>query len=145
MTVSAKGKVLSSPRSNTRTKGTLKSSSSSATSSFQQTKIVQTNGKSKGETNVLLVHKRNAKEAKNALEKGKLLDRSYRMVKADPNVFGEDQDLDPASHIAIPVTQQCIAIYAKEDRDQDKNPWVSLVRGCGKQEVPFSSVVLGRK
>ncbi len=104
---------------------------------------LKANGNSNGVTNVLLVNKRKAKDLKVALEKDNFLDRSYRMVKADPAIVTCE---DPASYISVPVSLECFTIVSKADGDASSEyPWINLVDGSGRQSVPFSSVILGRK
>ncbi len=99
-----------------------------------------TNGEKEGETDVIYISKMMAKETKNILEKLSMLDRNYRMVKAST-----DAPIDNASScIAIPVTIEGLtAIKSKSSRIDISI--LSQVAGNGRQIVPYSSVVLGRK
>ncbi|GFH45407.1 hypothetical protein CTEN210_01881 [Chaetoceros tenuissimus] len=105
-------------------------------STQKQTIQLKTNGEKEGETDVIYISKMMAKETKNILEKHSMLDRNYRMVKAST-----DAPIDNASScIAIPVTREGLtAIKSKSSRID-----ISIL-GIGRQVVPFSSVVLGRK
>ena len=154
-----KGATRTRPRPRTRTRNANLNKTTNSS-------LKRTNGCSKGETSVVFVHKRSARELKIALEKAGFLDRSYRMVKADPNAIytadtdigtdsatatdaGADVKRDATSHIAVPVNHDCLSIISKEDRDNStyisKYPWIVLIEGNGKQNMPFSTVVLGRK
>ena len=134
---------------------------SNTTRSKPQSKKVinKSNGNKSEETNVIYVHKKNAKQIKLALEEASLLDRNYRMVKADfdssttkSNFIPTSADvdikgMDPASYIAVPVTEECLAIVSRQNQNHDDRAhvWHSLIHASGKQVVPYSSVVLGRR
>jgi hypothetical protein len=88
-------------------------------------------------TSVLYVTTRNAKALKTALEESGYLDKSFRMTKADGSVMEK-----PASYIAVPVTDECLAVLEEQS---DPPAWYSLVIAKGKQQVPFSTALLGRQ
>lgn len=88
-------------------------------------------------TSVLYVTTRNAKALKTALEESEYLDKSFRMAKADGSLLE-----NPANHIAVPVTDECLAALEEQS---DLPTWYSLVVAKGKQQVPFSTVLLGRQ
>lgn len=90
-------------------------------------------------TNVLYVSAANAKTLKNALEEAGHLDKQYRMTKAESGPSLKDA----LGIIAVPITRECLT--ALEDSDGELPEWYSLVITTGKQEVPFSTAVLGRQ
>jgi tRNA wybutosine-synthesizing protein 3 len=99
------------------------------------------NGSRKGEADVIFVHKRYAKEVKTALEGLSMLDRNYRMVKADISAPVDD----PLACIAVPVSRDVLELVSGQGHRNADHPWLAFVMGSGTQVVPFSSVVLGRK
>jgi len=109
-------------------------------SNANKNKGVKAKGVKMSETTVLYVQNRNAKELKTGLLKSSFLDRNYRMVKVDVNTpIG-----DPSGqiHIAVPVTS---AGFEAAVQELNRYAWESLVVGRGKQVMPFSTAVLGRK
>jgi len=102
---------------------------------------MKANGSRKGEANVLFVHKRHAKELKTAMDSLSILDRNYRMVKADATAPVDE----PISCIAVPVSREGLDFVSSQSHCKADYPWLEYVVGSGSQVVPFSSVVLGRK
>ena len=102
---------------------------------------MKANGSRKGEANVLFVHKRYAKEVKTAMDSLSILDRNYRMVKADASAPVDE----PMSLIAVPVTREGLQFVSSQSHHKADHPWLEYVVGSGSQVAPFSSVVLGRK
>ena len=102
---------------------------------------MKANGSRKGEANVLFVHKRHAKEVKTAMDALSILDRNYRMVKADASAPVDE----PMSCIAVPVSQEGLQFVSSQSHRKVDHPWLEYVVGSGSQVAPFSSVVLGRK
>ena len=88
-------------------------------------------------TDVLYVTNKDAKTLKTALESDSLLDKTFRMTKADAKLW------NPKMHIAVPVVPRCLKVMQGGDLSPPP-AWLSLVIGTGKQEVPFSSVVLSQ-
>jgi hypothetical protein len=87
-------------------------------------------------TQVLFVTNQNAKGLRTALEAEGLLDKTYRMVKAD----GKSQELhDPDGHIAIPIKGEGLACLAT------RPVWAQLVVATGRQDMPLSTAVMGAK
>lgn len=80
---------------------------------------------------------RNAKALKTALEESQYLDKNYRMSKVDGSLLEY-----PADHIAVPVTNECLAALEEQSELPD---WYSLVVAKGEQQVPLSSALLGRQ
>lgn len=85
-------------------------------------------------THVLHVSAKNSKTLKTALEDDGLLDKTFRMTKAATN---NKDDV-----VAVPVTDACLTRLSEKG---EPPPWKSLVLGTDKQEVPYSTVMLGQQ
>lgn len=87
-------------------------------------------------TTVLFVTNQNAKGLRTALEAEGLLDKTYRMGKAD----GKSHELhDPDGHIAVPIKDTGLACLATRPM------WAQLVVAAGRQDMPLSTAVIGAK
>lgn len=95
--------------------------------------------KEQSSTDVFYVTARDAKTLKTALEQAGYLDKRYRMTKAETGPSLENTD----GHIAVPVTRECLAIF--EENRGEMLDWCSLIVARGRQQVPFSTAVLGRQ
>ena len=101
-----------------------------------KTKIPQINKNEDGsnETSVVYVKSKNAKSLKNMLEALGLLDRRFRMTKAD-----QPSSLDTfMGLIAVPIIDDYNVLTHTNSIDR-------LVESSGRQKMPFSTAVLGRK
>ena len=88
-------------------------------------------------TNVLYVLKRNAKALKMALEKARLLDKTYRMTPAQ----GEEVLLDnPSDYVAVPIVGSWTTTLKEGGGNE---PWHEWVVTGGRQHCPYSSAHLG--
>lgn len=87
-------------------------------------------------TNVLYVANKNAKALRTALESENLLDKTYRMIKAQDTPALESS----VGHIAVPVKEEALTCVS---RSVKKPSWVHLVVAAGKQQVPLSTAVMG--
>ena len=87
-------------------------------------------------TNVLYVANKNAKALRTALESENLLDKTYRMIKAQDTPALESA----IGHIAVPVKEEALSCVS---RSVQKPPWVHLVVAAGQQQVPLSTAVMG--
>ncbi len=97
-------------------------------------RLVTSNGKVSNTTDVIYVKNRKAKEVKVALQELGFLDRNFRMAPSD----------NARSFIAIPVTKACMDTISRQHGDTSSS-WLSQVEGSGTQDMPYSTVVLGRK
>jgi len=92
------------------------------------------------QTNVLYVRNKNAKELKVALEALNYLDKTYRMTKA---VYITPVD-DAHQHVAVPINQTCVSAMSRNDLTSSM-PWISIIISRGRQAVPYSTSILGRR
>lgn len=101
----------------------------------------------KRETNVIFVHKSHAKQVKTALEEESLLDKNYRMIKIENDMEQGMAHLSGSTHIAIPVTKECLNALSSHmgNAAHERSDWLEHVVTSGKYVVPFSSSVLGRR
>jgi tRNA wybutosine-synthesizing protein 3 len=128
-----------------QTVGSSKNHISSQKTLLFPTKNIHPHGVRQRETNVLFVHKNNAKQVKTALEQKSLLDKNYRMVKIEHDIEEMDHLLTANTHIAIPITKECLQILSSNNATHETSGWLDYVVTSGKYVVPFSSSVLGRR
>lgn len=86
-------------------------------------------------TSVFYVANRNAKALRTALDSENLLNKIYRMGKAE----GLESNL--VDHIAVPVKKEGLRYLAA----REKPYWTQLVVASGLQKMPLSTAVLGSK
>jgi hypothetical protein len=84
---------------------------------------------------VLYVTHRNAKALRTALDSENLLNKIYRMGKAE----GLESNL--VDHIAVPVKEEGLRYLSA----REKPYWTQLVVGSGLQKMLLSTAVLGSK
>lgn len=93
------------------------------------------------ETDVVYVENKNAKSLKIGLEQASFLNRSFRMTRADSSATLQNEK----PHIAVPITHECKERLFGSKSVTGKYPWSSLISARGRQKVPFSTSVLGRR
>lgn len=93
------------------------------------------------ETDVVYVENKNAKHLKTALEQVSFLNRSFRMTKADSSALIQNEK----PHIAVPITNECKERLFGNNHATEMYPWASLISAQGRQKVPYSTSVLGRR
>lgn len=98
---------------------------------------LKSNEESSKETYVIFVRNKKAKELKVALEALGILDRRFRMTKAEDST----QFQSAVGMIAVPIIDDFHSIISRDD----STSWTSLVEGSGTQKMPFSTAVLGNK
>lgn len=89
-------------------------------------------------TQVFFVTNQNAKALRTALEGEGLLDKKYRMVKADEKTRTLSS---PAGHIAIPIKGEGLNFLSRTERPS----WAQLVVATGQQQMPLSTAIMGAK
>lgn len=75
------------------------------------------------------------------MEEESLLDRSFRMTKADSSAHFQNN----RPHIAVPITKEAKARLFGDPSVSDVYPWLTLIAAHGRQKVPYSTSVLGRR
>lgn len=113
-------------------------------SSAAKTPKMKANGEKSNMTDIVYVVNRKAKELKQKLQSLNFLDRNYRMTKADQNSALRVNNVN--GMIAVPVTRSCLD-YISTSQEDEKNEveWIGLIEGIGTQDMPYSTVVMGRK
>lgn len=94
-------------------------------------------GNKSKEVNVVFVEKHNAMALRVALSDDNLLNKQYRMIRADKNA----QLNGSGNYIAVPMNREGFRLL----HSKEKPTWCSMVVAEGQQEMPLSTAVMGLK
>mmetsp|Transcript_13460 Transcript_13460/g.20472 ORF Transcript_13460/g.20472 Transcript_13460/m.20472 type:complete len:800 (-) Transcript_13460:1513-3912(-) len=96
-----------------------------------------TSGNKSKEVNVVFVEKQNAMALRVALSDDNLLNKHYRMIRADKNA-----PLNGCgNYIAVPMNREGFRLL----HSREKPIWCSMIVAEGLQEMPLSTAVMGLK